>query len=434
MSENFEKIVRDKFESFESELNPALFDSIVSARKKKKRIVLWWRWSGAAVILLSISAGLIYWLGTNENTPALQPNLTENEASKPILPEKALIPEPELDVNNPVTDTDQTNSLNQHVRTNTSHYSSNETVVDEQEYSQISEIGDTDKESYSNPDDVDQEVEETAVTKEDSDVETMLAGEVEPTTPAEPNETLNTDDLVGPTFIPSAWSVDLIAAPAYINSKYIGNAESVQLRRETESAAISYAFEIGLNYSLNKNWGIRTAMNYQVHQIAFDYSNTEELVDRIVSTKEVTIYHPVNPPQTLIVKDTSYSYYTKVTENHQLNKFTAVRIPLELEHKFYFGNNWMLLGKAGVLLNVYNAQNGLRQVSENQIVSLTELEKDKIGTFSASMGVGAAYRFDKRVQMLVYPQLIYQKQGSDQIGVSQNNLGIFGNFGLRIDL
>ncbi len=469
MNKDFENSIKEKFDHFDAGHNPALFDQIIAKRNKRKAAAIWitrLKWSAAVILLLS---SLIYIINQNSATdPKVEVsqnssdlNNQQPEQSNQIDSEESNISTPDLETQASEQNTAEVQqSANQQTHSSVSNHN-NLVIVDETEDETVEGVVYDDNiqpnviivEEEGGPENVtptadngDEIVEDEGIAINDApetvgdennvDEDNVTEIETNTTASTQPDTTVKAKggDLVGPGFISSGFSIDVLWGAGYSNRTLSGNQELMMLRNATESPRLSQSLEIGINYQMNEKWSVRSGLRYMERNEAFNYSNSEEVHDSTISSRVVTIYHPVNPPQYITVYDTAVEVYTVVDNQNSFNTYRYFSIPLEVERKFYFGNKWTFMGKTGLMFSVYSSQQGLRQVSENQNVSLESLESRKIGTLSASLGLGAAYRMNDRIQLIAYPQFFYTPTSNSNLGLNESEIGAFGSFGLRIEL
>lgn len=449
MSKELEQIMKDKFNQFEADVSPDLFDKIVAKKSRKGLIWLQWlKWSAAMLLLASVIGTAIYLSGgendanniTTEKTlnnsggaSTKMESTSDQKSSEGQLAKKDVEVSVESGID--ITQKDMVSSglpgsVPQDDFTIKSEF--NRTEEERNAFSQ--EQRQTDANFDAN--EVEAQDGDTKIAKGESKTNELVALEndeapiTNSVSTAEP-ESVEIPKVIDP--IPtkvSMYSIDVLSGVGAAVWSSTTQAEANYLNKEKPAA--SAMIELALSRKWRNNWSLRAGLRYTELNYRFSNETLNQWSDTTINSKQVTIYHPVNPPQIITISDTSIEKISQVELTTANNRFRIISLPVELEKQFYFGNNWTVLGKIGTVLTLYDDQKGLRQITENETVKLEDQQSEVFGMLHATASVGLGYRFNSKVSCLFYPQYTFipGKQNSSNTATH----AVFGSLGLRIDL
>jgi hypothetical protein len=479
MSKELENIFEERFKTFESQPSAGLFDAI-QAKRKKRKVVAWW-WMAASILM--IGSAVTVWQLNKPND--VQPANTVNEhientesMEKPLAQQETIVEDNSATSNTIEPETTETANLRQDFEntptplvdhslsfpTDNSHASSGEPntstdrVIDSDLADRFKQILDANKDV--NPDkatihirdfsaEIDLKDESTSTPKdvivktedviEDEKV-VLVNNEInKPEGELPGNNDQKDKGVEQPEDInkPTKWNVEVSAGIGYANRRFNLSNQYTDLRNLAESPQVSTLFDVRAMYALSNNWNIQTGVNYMQRNEQYQaQTSTMEVSDRIVLVEE-TIIHPVLGEITRQVEttvlDTSWINGANITAN---NNFSSVNIPLALEHIFYVGNKLTILTKAGVQFGVNQSISGTSIDHNYETTDLNNLPY-RATVNRVSLGVGAGYRLNNKLMLLVYPQGNVTLQPTLELsggGIKQQEFGIYSQFGLRLSL
>jgi hypothetical protein len=455
MSDNFEHSIRRKFENFESEVSPDLFDKIQTARDRKKRAGLIflrkWGWTAAALLLLS--SMLVYWsYQILSNTDNLIPNskMEVNSGQKPEHSQQngpQQLKDHSLDIDQDhgaEIDKQTPNQFQDNyvpiraedLNSRDSDKQSDERERTEDESSLDGSMADNVNNEASNSHDP--TVEDTDPIDEHSVlIPEMQENEPDPDGQEDSPDQTEQIPPVQPAKI-SNWNLDIYAGPG-LGYRMLNGTDAAyrELRDNTETAALSYQAGVMLNYNLSPKWKLGIGLRYSGINTNFDYNRNWSVTDTTITRHEDIVINP--PPignQTIIWYDTSYqinNFSKKYSSHNQLNLLT---IPLEIERSFYFGDKWSVMAKAGISASIFNKRSGLISSPIGEVLNLGDLPAMGLGQLNSSLGLGLAYRLNQKMSLMFYPQMNYNLLSGYEksLGFDQRDYGVYTHFGIRIDL
>lgn len=449
MSKELEQIMKDKFSQFEAEVSPDLFDKIVEKRSRKGIIWLQWlKWSAAILLLASaLGTAIYFWGGRDEGQTSSANNASElSESTAEVQGNKINTTDGQLAKDN--SENTEGNDIEANEAISHSDQSFDQAETSNNSGDNIPSNAELDNDFTGTNDEIldvsiAQEITEEPELEMDPivNVESALTNEhVAMEKDGEPiassNETIEPKSIEVPTSmdpIPtktSLYSMDVLSGLGAAAWNSTSGPEANYLRFETPTT--SAMLEVAVSRKLKANWSLRAGLRYTELNHRFAYESLNEWSDTTIDNREITIYHPVNPPQIILVSDTTIENLSRTELTTANNKIRLISLPIELEKQFYFGNNWMVLGKVGTVVSIYNDQSGLRQVSKDQAVNLKDQSQSTFGMLNATAGIGVGYRFNSKMSFLIYPQYTFipGKQSSS----STASHAMFGTLGLRIDL
>ena len=215
-----------------------------------------------------------------------------------------------------------------------------------------------------------------------------------------------------------------------------GNENVVNDRNAAETSKLSYGFDLRAAYALNPYWNIQTGVNYIQRNENFNHVVESMQISSREVTKEITIIHPVlgEIKKEVVVTETDTAFSS--TSYAANNRYSSVSIPLSIERMFPIGQKFAMLARTGIQFGVNQTASGSTVNPENQAVSMSNLPLKQAGVNRIELGIGAAYRLNHRITLLVYPQgnLALQSVYKKSAAIEQKDFGLYTHFGLKIDL
>ncbi len=471
-----ENIIKEKFNNFEVAPSAGLFDAIVAKRKQKKRLI--WIWSAASILL--IGAAYLGFNSINQPTQNVNPiveqesnssdkqatnQLNEDEtaafnqtteldapfeeapisidqdyvqspASNKVLSEgnprpiKQTTPKiaqevPQKVEEAPVKDKSLAEKFLEIVKSEKNNdikkakffVKDKELVVDAPRKSVKTELPAIENDNSSD-------------TKSDNNNSPANSGDKPDVT--DPLD----DDLGGENPKLSKWSIAITGGPGVGGRMLTGDQSMMDARTAAESSKLSYGFDFRTSYAFSPLWNIQTGINYTQRNENFNHVVTSTQVNTRKESKEITIIHPVLGE---IKKEVEYTVSDTVHTSNATsanNKYTSVSVPLSIERMFLFGQKFAIMARTGIQFGINSSASGLTINQENDAVSMSTQPYKQAGVNRIELGIGAAYRVNNRLTILVYPQgnVALQSVYKKSAFVEQRDFGLYTQLGLKIDL
>lgn len=241
------------------------------------------------------------------------------------------------------------------------------------------------------------------------------------------------DKSFDPEPLENRFSMEILGGPSYSSKTLSG--EGSELRASSEKAALSLQTAIRLNYHLNRAFMVQSGVivenrNERVNQ-------THEVTkDVLVQTpRQVTIHHPVLPPRTITIIDSSYQQTTETKHFHSGNKYTSISIPLVLGYRFALGKAQYRIA-AGPLFNVHSIQSAnVLTKAGNEVVLTPYRENTRVKTSvygSASLLIPVSPTLSALIDVSGYRNLSNRLTG--ETAVKQRNFGLNLSVGAAFEL
>jgi hypothetical protein len=181
----------------------------------------------------------------------------------------------------------------------------------------------------------------------------------------------------------SKFSMEIGGGASYAYRTLSGDGK--MLRNESEKANVGLLTAVKINYHINTKWSVQSGLTIENRNEAINYNQTE-LKDKLTETsRQVTVFHPVLPPRTITVIDSSYSKEKVNYKFNTTNKYQTLNIPLVLGYNFTIGKLQYRIS-AGPVFNVYsmNTANNLVRINDNiELVPYKESAKIKSSAYTA---------------------------------------------------
>lgn len=466
---HIDRIFQERFKDFEVAPSDAVWVNIKTQlnQKKKKRnaVFIWWRYTGvAALLLLFLTIGRVYFNSTNSATPTNQvvdtkktilstENNTNNieqveQEGKQINANKKNN-EPEIAKKNKKEHHTSTNFAsssaiaNANAPSNTSISNTNNSnperpkkdvakaaligqnnsiAVASNEKSKTDPIIDNTKNSSNNINKKQGGMDNDfliANTKDQIDSTTIITLETKLRSIEEAlAEAKNSNEEENPSN--SKWSLAPNAAPVYFNSLGKGSSLDSQFNNNSKSGEINMSYGVTVGYTIAKNLKIRSGVNkvnlgYNTNDVIIFESlgssiNTGSSIKNIATMPPTPLNYEVGSRMSIISKEslkTSKNSSLIKTPNMSINQsLEYIEIPLEIEYS-------LINKKIGV--NVIGGFSSLF-LNSNKLYSEFNGERSLIGkatnlntiSYSANFGLGLNYKITKKVEFNLEPLFKYQ--------------------------
>ncbi|WP_338357708.1 hypothetical protein [Yeosuana marina] len=464
---HIDRVFQERFKDFEVAPSDAVWDNIeaqLNQKKKKNRIIpIWWRYAGvAALLLLFLTIGGIYFYGTTTVTPTNQVVDTK-EATPTKTNSTDGFKQAEQERNNNDTNT-KNNTIEavknikkeQNISTNSasssaiahtsSKVSSSNTnnsntekpkkdINQEPLIDKNNSIAVASKEKSKTEPDVDNSNNSIDITTKKQEVITnnvLIADakndRVDSATVATPEtKTRSIEEALAEVknsveeenSSNSKWSLTPNAAPVYFNSLGKGSSLDSQFNNNSKSGEVNMSYGVIAGYTIAKNLKIRSGIN----KVNLGYNTNDvvvfESIGAIRSSSSIKNIAPAKPalsndgaaPQLSIVSEESLNASKSnsfiKTSNTSINQSLGyIEIPLEIEYTLInkkIGVN-VIGGFSSFFLNnnkLYSEFNGERTL----IGKATNLNTI---SYSANFGLGLNYKMTKKFELNLEPLFKYQ--------------------------
>ncbi|MBR9917133.1 hypothetical protein GYB29_05495 [bacterium] len=489
MSKEFENSFREKFQNFESEVSPDLFDKIVSARNSKRRGAWFFSnrmiWSAAALLLIGLSTILYFTMGEKEQVNTDNRELVNQEIvqedsrnqefnnselsgdnDQPLENETEVSSETEVLSNESServvsnNDRDRSRSITRPTvderndedrnTTDVATEDGNLEVDDETEVTIDPPIVDNRKPKVDNisADDSGSEDEANLLNETPQDpnpknpmvLENDINDGESTGGQTSPDKKEDKDDPDGPYGPKTNFSFDVYVGPGETYRDLLTtNTEWQNARNRAESSLLGVQVGIGINYNLNqdKTWKISSGIRMTQARIGFNHANTWNTYDTSYSKREITVINPPPIGPTIVtITDTNVTAVPHEDRFKATNTIFSLRVPLELERSFHIGTNWTVLAKAGVTYSFMSQRSGYSLNAAGEIIPQEQLSINRYSAWNSVWAAGLAYRVNQNLSVIAYPHFNYAfgRTYTQNAGINEREYGIYTHFGIRIDL
>jgi hypothetical protein len=229
------------------------------------------------------------------------------------------------------------------------------------------------------------------------------------------------------------WAIEILGGPSYVYRKLSG--KGADLRNESESASLSTQTAVKVNYSLTNNWFIQSGLIFENRKEKIKYNREFEHQNLIQTPRQVKVFHPVLPPHSMTIIDSTYSKENVTVNFNQMNSYSTFSIPMSLGYNVGF-NRMKCRVVLGSLFNIFamnSAQNLVEK--EGKVVLSAYKESPKMKT-SLYGSLGIQYPLNAQYNWIT--ELSYYTNLSNRFGVEsaiqQKNYGYNFSTGLQINL
>lgn len=468
---HIDRLFQEGFKDFEAQPSDAVWKNIelkLNEKKKKRRVIpIWWRYAGAAaLILLFLGLGKLFFNSNTgkdspipivETEPSAEPN-TKTNTKPPLKHNESIVFENNEQNTNeksyypPKVSAPQKTSSSV---ANTNHKSNNQTKTattapsnnsnfaqtnpngasslpsEEKHGAQITSNKTKHSEAiaYSNQEEdtkaqknlptLDQEANKNGTSSPLEENNTKIAKNNEQNenspTPIEDALKKNKDLLEEETDSPqSKWSVATNAAPVYFNTLGEGSPIDPQLSNSPKSGEVNMSYGVSASYAINNRIKIRSGIN----KVNLGYNTND-----IVVYQSVGLSKRSSSLQNVNSKSTSRSQYsavsseslttkdlpqTLVSSNTTINQtFGFIEVPLEIQYAL--SNNKLGINLIGGFSSLFLDNNEIYSREENgPMVFLGEANNINKVSYSANFGLGLNYQVSKTFDLNLEPMFKYQ--------------------------
>ena len=231
----------------------------------------------------------------------------------------------------------------------------------------------------------------------------------------------------------SRYSMEILGGPSYASKRLSG--DDYLLRKESETATMSIQTGLKLNYHLNPKFNIQTGVIIENRNEKIKYTHTEMQKKLTQTSKQVTVYHPVLPPKTITIIDSTYSDEAIDVKFNLTNKYTTISLPLVLGYQFALGKAQYRFS-AGTIVNVHSSNSAsVLARSGNEIILTPYKENSKI---KASVYSAIALQLPMSQTCNFITELSYYNNLSNRLksesNLKQVNYGFNLSIGASFDL
>lgn len=231
----------------------------------------------------------------------------------------------------------------------------------------------------------------------------------------------------------SRYSMEILGGPSYATKRLSG--DDYLLRKESEIATMSIQTGLKLNYHFNPKFNIQTGVIIENRNEKIKFTHTEIQQKLTQTPKQVTVYHPVLPPKTITIIDSTYTDEAIDVNFNLTNKYTTISLPLVFGYRFALGKAQYRFS-AGTIVNVHssNAASVLAR-SGNEIILTPYKENSKI---KASVYSAIALQLPMSQTCNFITELSYYNNLSNRLksesNLKQVNYGFNLSIGASFDL
>lgn len=209
------------------------------------------------------------------------------------------------------------------------------------------------------------------------------------------------------------FTIDILAGPDFFDklllAKSADDEEFAELRRNSESALLSYGMSIKLSAVFQNGLALRTGVSFNQINEKMVYKDPNAENRRVVNVLIDTIVNA--PMDTTFVFDTLSIIETGTRLKEVQNRYQIIDIPFMVGAEFESGN-WTLTPSLGVMFNVAFKTRGevLDQTGEPVNINAEETEssifRKNLGvSLTGSFGVG--YRLSSEYSLMIEPRIRY---------------------------
>lgn len=207
------------------------------------------------------------------------------------------------------------------------------------------------------------------------------------------------------------WQVATTVAPIYFSSTSGGSPLDSRFESNDKEFQPSFSYGVGVNYSLNKKWSVRTGVNalaleYKTNNVVFFQTVNARQIEHVKSNLQGSLIQIDNKNSS---EQPELSVSSQVVEkfNGSLNqKMGYIEVPVEVSYKLMdkkFGID-VITGFSSLFLN----ENSVSVLSSGETINIGKANNLNDFHFSGNLGVGFRYRFWKAFNANVNPMFKYQ--------------------------
>ncbi len=429
-SNQFDKIIKDKVQFHQTEVDSGLWDKIeagITEAEKTRRFPIFWFISISAVVLVSL--GYVFYSQSNQSTskpslPGDNKTYVSNDAQDNIIQADNSL------LTNNLSREDQPVSTAEHSTLQNDRYSSSSHTVLKKRNSLY-----TLPASVNNP-----AVQENQTLSTTSVTETSLSDDEVASTSAESGYTL------APVSFLSAKNYQTYAAKGkkysikdnclsdFSSSRrgifaevYFGNDFPIRklvarepafenlaaARRESEKPLYSFSIGARLGFSIAKNFMLFTGVNYSQINEKFDYVDPESSQTKVIKT---TLYIKDGMGN---IKDSTFTFDTIMIPGTLVykirNQYTTIDLPFLLGYQVWKNDKINIVLNAGVMANIMLKKEGMALLEST--ISAANFNRQDSNTFNHSLGLSTMmgiqfnYNLTDHLDLYIEPNVRFQHRG-----------------------
>ena len=207
------------------------------------------------------------------------------------------------------------------------------------------------------------------------------------------------------------WQVATTVAPIYFSSTSGGSPLDSRFESNNKEFQPSFSYGVGVNYSLNKKWSVRTGVNalaleYKTNNVVFFQTVNARQIEHVKSNLQGSMIQ-IDNKNSNEAPELSASSQVVEKFNGSLNqKMGYIEVPVEVSYKLMdkkFGID-VITGFSSLFLN----ENSVSVLSSGETINIGRANNLNDFHFSGNLGVGFRYRFWKAFNANVNPMFKYQ--------------------------
>ncbi|WP_282122624.1 hypothetical protein [Algibacter mikhailovii] len=461
---HIDRVFQESFKDFEVSPRDAVWANIEAELKKKNKkrrvIPVWWRYAGvAAILLLFLSLGGMYFNNTKSNTnyQIVDDNsienktnsdtnspiqlgdtgtsntfITKNNSAEPadhseVLPQESsaiAVSNSEVIAETPVSANKNSNKPEPNKNTsfqetialtNTSNGSSaiansntdesikkddfNAPLVDDKKQNELI-AGNSKNNIALNDNDRIKELPENNIQNNSKQKNSLTIEEA-----LDKNK-----DVIADNTPESRWSVAPNIAPVYFNTLNEGSSIDNQFNSNSKTGEVNMSYGIATSYALNKKLKIRSGIN----KVNLGYNTNDVVVFQTTSGSSSSSLKNVDKSTSSIAVGSSQNLESNASAppisdiNTSINQsFGYIEVPLEIQYTFI--DKRLGLNVIGGFSSFFLDSNEIYSERDNGVKTyLGEANNINDVSYSANFGLGLNYRFTKKIDLNLEPTFKYQ--------------------------
>ncbi len=190
---------------------------------------------------------------------------------------------------------------------------------------------------------------------------------------------------------------------------------------------------LGVGKSLGKGWELNSGLSLSNRSESLKYTvkRTEEV--QTIRETWVTIYHPILPPSSQLIRDTFVTRKEVEQPINGRNNYTVLSVPLYLKYQYYL-RYWSFSALAGVTAD-FKSWNQAAVLNQNsELTEFSQISGHQALSGKTMIGLGVGRKVGNHWRGMLEPTLFIplnpQFSGS---GWSQKEMGISINGGIRYE-
>lgn len=231
-----------------------------------------------------------------------------------------------------------------------------------------------------------------------------------------------------------SWAIEILYGPYWGATMLEGsNTPLLKVRNESESTAAGWMSSVRIGKQLGNHWEAVSGVSLISRKENINYEVQRNYLRMDVKETYVTVYHPVLPPATKMVSDTSYTPVVQNETRIRQNQYTAVSIPLIFRYNYYF-KRLSVFGAAGVLADIHSYRNSEILNESGEFVPGSSVMSNKVqGRIYG--GAGIKYKAGHHWSLLAEPVVTIglNNQASQDYSLKQREKGYGINAGIRYE-